>query len=243
MTKIVAVAGKGGVGKTSLAGAFVKVLVEKYPDKKILAIDADPAVGLSTVLNIEVDKTIDDIRKEVIKNVEDGDTKSAVELLGEAKYEIYDAIKAIGRPETAGCYCRINSYLKEVITLLSEQFDYVVIDGEAGIEQINRRVMEKVTHLVLVTDASKKGCQVVKTIKNVADELVMYEKAGVIVNRIPDKKVIELMDISGLPLLSVIENDMKLAEADIKGENILTLSDDDRIVAGAAEALCNIGLI
>ena len=209
MTKIVAVAGKGGVGKTSLAGAFVKVLVEKYPDKKILAIDADPAVGLSTVLNIEVDKTIDDIRKEVIKNVEDGDTKSAVELLGEAKYEIYDAIKeqdgyafiAIGRPETAGCYCRINSYLKEVITLLSEQFDYVVI------------------------------------------ELVMYEKAGVIVNRIPDKKVIELMDISGLPLLSVIENDMKLAEADIKGENILTLSDDDRIVAGAAEALCNIGLI
>jgi CO dehydrogenase maturation factor len=130
-----------------------------------------------------------------------------------------------------------------VITLLSEQFDYVVIDGEAGIEQINRRVMEKVTHLVLVTDASKKGCQVVKTIKNVADELVMYEKAGVIVNRIPDKKVIELMDISGLPLLSVIENDMKLAEADIKGENILTLSDDDRIVAGAAEALCNIGLI
>ena len=58
MTKIVAVAGKGGVGKTSLAGAFVKVLVEKYPDKKILAIDADPAVGLSTVLNIEVDKTI-----------------------------------------------------------------------------------------------------------------------------------------------------------------------------------------
>ena len=179
-TKIIAVAGKGGVGKTSLAGVIVKLLVESFPDKKILAIDADPAVGLSTVLNVDVDKTIDDIRKEVIKNVEDGDTKSAVELLGEAKYEIYDALKeqdgyafiAIGRPESAGCYCRINSYLKEVITMLSDQFEHVVIDGEAGIEQTNRRVMEKVKHLLLVTDASKKGCQFVKTIKDVADECV-----------------------------------------------------------------------
>ena len=187
-TQIIAVAGKGGVGKTSLAGVIVKLLVEAHPDKKILAIDADPAVGLSTVLNVEVDKTIDDIRKEVIKNVEGGDTKTAVELLGEAKYEIMDAVVeqdgyafiAIGRPETAGCYCKINSYLKEVITMLSDKFDYVVIDGEAGIEQINRRVMEKVTHLLLVTDASKKGCQVVQTIKKVADELVMYDRIGVI---------------------------------------------------------------
>ena len=91
------------------------------------------------MLNVEVEKTIDDIRKEVIKNVEDGDTKTAVELLGEAKYEIMDAVVeqdgyafiAIGRPETAGCYCKINSYLKEVITMLSDKFDYVVIDGEA----------------------------------------------------------------------------------------------------------------
>ena len=162
------------------------------------------------MLNVEVDKTIDDIRKEVIKNVEGGDTKTAVELLGEAKYEIMDAVVeqdgyafiAIGRPETAGCYCKINSYLKEVITMLSDKFDYVVIDGEAGIEQINRRVMEKVTHLLLVTDASKKGCQVVQTIKKVADELVMYDRIGVIANRIPDMEVAKLMDI-GLSLIHI----------------------------------------
>ena len=91
------------------------------------------------------------------------------------------AFIAVGRPESAGCYCKINSYLKDVIQMLSENFDYVVIDGEAGIEQINRRVMEKVTHLVLITDASRKGIQVVQTIKGVADRLVMYDKMGVIV--------------------------------------------------------------
>ena len=195
----------------------MKLLVESFPDKKILAIDADPAVGLSTVLNVDVDKTIDDIRKEVIKNVEDGDTKSAVELLGEAKYE--------------------------VITMLSDQFDYVVIDGEAGIEQINRRVMEKVTHLLLVTDASKKGCQVVKTIKDVADELVMYDKIGVIANRLPNSKVTELMDIGDIQLLAAIESDEELARADVLGENVLKLSDDTKIVKGAREALANIGIL
>ena len=250
-TQIIAVAGTGGVGKTSLAGVIVKLLVEAYPDKKILAIDADPAVGLSTVLNVEVDKTIDDIRKEVIKNVEGGDTKTAVELLGEAKYEIMDAVVeqdgyafiAIGRPETAGCYCKINSYLKEVITMLSDKFDYVVIDGEAGIEQINRRVMEKVTHLLLVTDASKKGCQVVQTIKKVADELVMYDRIGVIANRIPDMEVAKLMDIGGLELLSVIQSDSKLAQADVLGENVFNLPDDAIIVEGAKKALVNMGIL
>ena len=250
-TKILAVAGKGGVGKTSRAGTVVRLLAEAYPDKRILAIDADPAVGLSAVLGIEVGKTIDDIRKEVIRTVEDGDTKTALELLGEAKYELLEAIReqdgysfiAIGRPESAGCYCKINSYLKEVITMLSGQYDYVVIDGEAGIEQINRRVMEKVTHLLLVTDASRKGCQVVQTIKKVADELVMYEKIGVIANRLPEEKVTEIMDLGGLPLLSAIEADNELAAYDVKGENIFYLPREAKIVKGAERALQKIGVL
>ena len=114
---IIAVAGKGGVGKTSLSATIVRCLVEKYPDKKILAIDADPAVGLSTALGIDVKLTIDDIRKEIIASVDEGDTRTAIELLGEAKYRIFDALVetdgysfiAVGRPETAGCYCKINT--------------------------------------------------------------------------------------------------------------------------------------
>ncbi len=243
--KIIAMAGKGGVGKTSLAAAMVKVLVQAYPDKKILAIDADPAVGLSTALGIDVEMTVDDIRKEVVASAEDGDTRTAVELLGEARYRIFDALVeqngfsfiAIGRPEAAGCYCKINSYLKEVIRILSENFDYIVIDGEAGIEQINRRVMEKVTHLMLITDSSRKGTQVVQTIKKVADELVMYEEAGVIINRLPDMEVIQYMDLADLPVLATIPADASLAEFDLKGENVFYLSEDAAIVKGAREAL------
>lgn len=250
-TKILAVAGKGGVGKTSLAATMVRVLVERYPDKKILAIDADPAVGLSTALGIEVVTTVDDIRKEVVATVEDGDTKGAVELLGEARYRIFDALVeqdgfsfiAIGRPESAGCYCKINSYLKEVISILSENFDYVVIDGEAGIEQINRRVMEKVSHLVLITDGSKKGCQVIQTIKRVADELVMYEKVGVIANRLLSESTKELLDVGDLNMLSYIPADESLAEFDIKGENVFYLPEESSVVSGVKQALKALNLI
>lgn len=250
-TTMIAVAGKGGVGKTSLAAVMVKLLVQAYPDKKILAIDADPAVGLSTALGIEVQTTIDDIRKKVVAQAEDGNTKAAIELLGEARYEIFDALVeqdgfsfiAVGRPEAAGCYCKINSYLKEVISILSNNYDYVVIDGEAGIEQINRRVMEKVTHLMLVTDSSKKGCQVIQTIKDVADDLVMYEKVGAIANRIPSLDVKEYMDTGDIPVLSYILSDSALAEFDLKGKSVFYLDDDATIVKGAREALENIGIL
>ncbi len=248
---ILAVAGKGGVGKTSLSATIVRCLVEKYPDKKILAIDADPAVGLSTALGIDVKMTIDDIRKEIIASVDDGDTRTAIELLGEAKYRIFDALVetdgysfiAVGRPETAGCYCKINTYLKEVISILSNEFDYVVIDGEAGIEQINRRVMEKVTHLLLITDPSKKGCQVINTIKNVADELVMYEKIGVIINRMADKSLKDYIDTNGIPVLSYIEDDKNLSVFDIKGENIFNLPSESNVVVGVKKALNEVGVI
>ena len=249
-TKMIALAGKGGVGKTSLAAAMVKTLVQEHPDKKILAIDADPAVGLSTALGVEVTETIDDIRRAVVASVEQGDTRGAMELLSESEYRIYDALVecdgfafiAVGRPESAGCYCKINTYLKAVIQILADNFDYVVIDGEAGIEQVNRRVMEKVTHLVLVTDASRKGTQVVQTIQRVADELVMYEKIGVIANRLPSREVCDILDIGDLLLLAGIEADTRLAQADLTGQSVLELSGDTPLVQGAAQALHQIGV-
>ena len=104
--KILTVAGKGGVGKTSICASIVRLLVEQYPDKKILAIDADPAVGLSVALGVDVKLTLDDIRMSIVDSVENGETKEALELLSEARFRIFDALVempgfaflAIGRP-------------------------------------------------------------------------------------------------------------------------------------------------
>ena len=249
--KIIALAGKGGVGKTSLSAAFVRLLMERRRDAKILAIDADPAVGLSTALGIQVATTLDDIRKDIIACVENGAAQEAIEMLGDARFRIFDTIVeregfsflAIGRPETAGCYCKVNAYLKEVIHLLSGSFDYVVIDGEAGIEQINRRVMEKVTHLLLVSDASKKGLAVVQTIDRVARELMMYRYAGVILNRLPNMEVLNLVDTGTLPVLAAIGSDTSLTDFDIRGENVYNLPEDAPIVAGVRQALTALRLV
>ena len=245
MAKIITVAGKGGVGKTSISATIVRLLVEKYPDKKILAIDADPAVGLSVALGVDVDLTLDDIRMSIVDSVENGETKEALELLSEARFRIFDALVempgfaflAIGRPESSGCYCKVNSYLKEVISLLANSFDYVVIDGEAGIEQIQRRVMEKVTHLLLITDQSKKGGQVVTTIKNVADELISYDKIGAIVNRMTNPELKDLMTIPGVDILSFIPADDTFAANEIKGKSVMDLPADSAMLKGVTEAL------
>ena len=249
--KILTVAGKGGVGKTSICASIVRLMVEKYPDKKILAIDADPAVGLSVALGVDVKLTLDDIRQSIVDSVENGETREAMELLSEARFRIFDALVempgfaflAIGRPESSGCYCKVNSCLKEVISLLANSFDYVIIDGEAGIEQIQRRVMDKVTHLLLITDQSKKGAQVVATIKGVADELISYEKIGVIINRVTNPELVPLTQVPGVEILSAIPADADFAANDIKGRSVLELPEDSAVLKGVREALQKIEIL
>lgn len=241
---IFAFAGKGGVGKTSLSAAFIRALTARFPDKKLLAVDADPAVGLLTALGAEPELTLDDVRMKIAESIDRGDTADAVALLGEARYHLLDCILergnlsvlAIGRPEAAGCYCKVNAYLKQVLETVAGNYDFVVIDGEAGIEQINRRVMETVTALVLVSDGSRKGVQVIKTIRDVAARLMSPKKTGVIFNRVSPA-----FDPDGIedlpPVLALIGDDRNQTETDMRGDTVFSLPPDAPVLAGAEAAL------
>ena len=247
---VIALTGKGGVGKTSLSAAIVRVLTEAHPEAKILAIDADPAIGLSVALGVDVKETLDEIRLRVAKDVTEG-LQDTQDILAEAKFRIFEAMQeqkgfaflAIGRPEAAGCYCAINTYLRQVISLLVNEFDYVVIDGEAGIEQINRRVMEKVTHLLCVSDQSRKGIQIISTIKEVSDSLVAADKVGAVLNRVLLPERITETEIGGVPLIAVIPPDPAHAENDIEGKSVFDLPDDSVILAGARKILTKMEIL
>jgi CO dehydrogenase maturation factor len=224
-TGIMALCGKGGVGKTSVSAIMVKLLAKKH-HAKILAIDADPAVGLATALGVSVMRTVNDIRNDLISNLKNGGKDR--ETIRNLDYEVFGALKeqdgyallAIGRPEDEGCFCRVNSLLKDIIRDLAGNFDIVLIDGEAGIEQINRRVMKNVDHLVLVSDTSAKGINVANTVASVAKDrnAVDFSDIGLILNRVRSET--EVMDIgtrTSLSILGAIGEDEFIRDYDFRG--------------------------
>ena len=230
---IVAVCGKGGVGKTSIS-AMLTILLAENRANKVLAIDADPAVGLSMPLGINVHKTVDDIRSDVIRSLRKNESSGKEELLKRVDYEIFEALAekdnlgflAIGRPEGDGCYCRVNSLLREIIQDVARKFDYVIIDGEAGIEQINRRVMEMVTHLFLVSDASLKGRKVARTIDQVAREKIAFEKSGIFFNRMENKEeAMMLEEQESLPVIGWMQENSLIKQFDRDGSSFFSLPD------------------
>lgn len=248
---VIAVCGKGGVGKTSISALITRALIQAKSDQRILAIDADPAVGFATALGITVAKTVDDIRNEVIEANKKGNKDDTLGVLSKLDYEVFDAMiekdhfafLAIGRPETEGCYCKVNTYLKKILAAMVNNFDYVIIDGEAGIEQVNRRVMEEVSHLLLVSDASLKGINVIKTIKEVADTGVMgYERAGAVINRLKCKDECEKVNLGDLQLLGCMVEDDMIRNYDIAGQPLLKLPEGSS-TRDIAEVLRKFGVI
>jgi CO dehydrogenase maturation factor len=237
---IIAVCGKGGVGKTSISSIITKI-ISGFDNNQVLAIDADPAVGLATALGIEVRKTVDDIRQNLIHRLENGQTGDKREVVNLLDYEMLSALEerenlamlAIGRPEKEGCYCQVNHILKDIIASISSQFDYVIIDGEAGVEQINRRVMEKVTHLLIVSDQSKKALEVAKTIQTISKSTIDYDKAGLILNKIRNQNEASHLSasIEGFLFLGWVPESDFIREFDMQGRSILEMEEPQSIRA------------
>lgn len=231
MSHVVAVCGKGGVGKTTVAALLSRLLTEDR-EKRVLVVDADPAIGLGMALNQFPPRSINDVRKEIVSAIQKQSTDS-VDLAASVDYKMMEIIVevgnlgfiSVGRPEEEGCYCRLNSLLREAIESLSSHFYLTLIDAEAGIEQVNRRVMRSVTHLLLVTDTTLKGLRIAEGIRRLADEAVNYQKLGLLVNRARDEEDYRLLSSqTDLPLLGWIPEDDTVRDFDARARDFLELS-------------------
>jgi len=197
--KLIAITGKGGVGKTTVSALLIKNLLAagKSP---VLAIDADPNSCLDAALGVQVTDTVGRAREEAKTASGTGANISKRELLRikleqalvEAKG--FDLI-AMGRPEGEGCYCYANNILKDIIAEISSQYPYVVLDNEAGLENLSRRIVQKVDLLVLTSDASNAGLQTLLRLHELAVEMALsYGKLALVVNRLRTDKLPGRMD-------------------------------------------------
>ena len=240
MSYIIAIGGKGGVGKTTVSALIVDRLV-KNGRTPVLAVDADPNTCLDGVLGVEVQKSVgtvrEDARKEASKGMAAGISKQQMlemkiaESLVEA--DDFDLI-AMGRSEGPGCYCYANNVLKSVIGEISAQYPYVVLDNEAGMENLSRRIVQKVDLMILITDPSSRGFKTVERMRQITDEMeIKFDKLAVFVNRIRTEelpvKAMEMKERIGADFIVGLGDDDELADFAEQGKSLTELSDDNRV--------------
>ncbi len=232
MSLVLATLGKGGVGKTTIAAMLVKALVANGAGK-VLAIDADPAGGLGLALDLPVSKTVNDVRMDIIDAVKYGNNNKQ-ELAISLDYRLLEALAerdnvaflSVGRPEEEGCYCQLNTLLREAIEVLSRGFDITVVDAEAGIEQINRRVMRSVDTLLLISDTSLKGMKVAASIAEAARDADTCGETFFLLNRVRPEENPETLAFSwGRQLCGWLPEDETVHIFDRQGRSFLDLPD------------------
>ena len=233
MTPItIAVAGKGGTGKTTTCGMLIDYLA-KSGHGPILAVDADPNANLNEVLGVSVDMTLGDIRENIARSdiavpspIPSGMTKQEyAEIMFNSaltEEDDYDLL-VMGRTQGKGCYCYVNGVLKAQIEKYAGNYRYVVVDNEAGLEHISRGTLPSVDILLLISDCSRRGIQAVGRIRQMVDELGLKPKQmKLIVNRAPagilDEGIQEEIRQQQLELLGVLPDDDTVYQYDCAGK-------------------------
>lgn len=226
MTRVLALCGKGGVGKTTLSALFARVLAE---DHRVLAVDADPAGGLPLALGWRPAHTLDDVRREIAGEATGAD---ATDLAAAAAYRLMEIVEprgdlaliSVGRPEEAGCFCALNTLLRQSIEALADRFGVAVVDAEAGLEQVNRRVLRSVDHLLLVSDPTAKGLQVAADLADLAGRADTPPRCELLLNRIHDEAdAADLASRTSLPLAGWIPEDEAIRRFDLQARPMLEL--------------------
>lgn len=234
MSKVIAFAGKGGVGKTTVATLVVRHL-SKFEKTPVLAVDADPNSNLGETMGLDVPSTIGDIRETYMKDpqgVPSGmDKVNYLETLVEQaliEKPQFDLL-VMGRQEGQGCYCMVNNILNNFTDKLSASYKYLVVDNEAGMEHLSRRTSGNVDLLYLVTDYSLRGLRAVKRINGMLESLKLnIGNLAIIVTRGPqnlsDVFLQEVEEI-GLPIAAIVPDDPALLEFDMERKSLLELPD------------------
>lgn len=257
MPVTIALAGKGGVGKTSIAAMIIKYLVQSR-NSAVLAIDADPSSNLNMVLGLDLEWTVGDIREDMLAQVKTslagggaamGALPGGVTKREYLDYQIraslsegddFDLI-AMGRSEGPGCYCAVNHNLREVIDTISKNYQYIVIDNEAGMEHLSRRTTRDVQHLLIVSDPTQRGIVAAERIAAFRKDMdIRIENAYLILNRMSGEIVPALnqrITSLDIPLLGIVPADQELAEYEFSARPLVELSDDSPVYRSVAEMM------
>lgn len=249
MSSTIALAGKGGVGKTTVAGMVIKYLIQNQSGA-VLAIDADPSSNLNMVLGLDLEWTVGDIREGMLKKVKDSITQGGAAMGtmpgGVSKrdylnYEIQSALSegdrfdliAMGLPEGPGCYCAVNHNLREVIDSISKNYRYVVVDNEAGMEHLSRRTTRDVEHLLIVSDPTQRGLVAAERIAKMRHELnIDIKNAYLILNRVNGEiptPVMEKIQQIDAQFVGAIPLNQELSAFEFDGKPLIQLGDQSPV--------------
>ena len=262
MTTTIAVAGKGGTGKTTVCGMIIRYLTQQGRGP-VLAIDADPSSNLNLVLGLPLDdkETVGYIREGMLAQVQTNSSAGVMQgglISGLTKYDYFDYhirsiivegddidLLAMGRPEGPGCYCPANNAMRIVIDRMSNQYPYVVLDNEAGLEHLSRRTTRNIEHLLIVTDPSQRGLVAARRVAELVQELnIEVGQTHLIVNRLPGGEMPPPLqtfaDSIGVPILGIIPEDSTLREFEFSGRPLVELGDESPVYQAVAAMMAHL---